>query len=101
MSTDEEWPSDAFGPLSTNRFGNPATTVEAKDVMPCDQCPARDAPASPRTRSAYGWRVDAKPVASTIASISWRLPSAPTSVEPSTEASAAGTSETASDDTAG
>src|SRR5690349_14246957 len=101
MSTDDECPSDAFGPLSTKRFGKPATTVDPKDVMPADQCSARVRPPSPRTSSAYGCRDDAKPVASTSASTSWRVPSAATSVEPSTAASAAGTSVTASEETAG
>ena len=38
MSTDEVWPSDALGPLSTNRFGKPGTTIEPNDVMPSPQC---------------------------------------------------------------
>ena len=52
MSTEEEWPSDAFGPFSTNMFGKPETTVEANDVMPCDQCAASVTPPSPETSSA-------------------------------------------------
>ena len=54
MSTEEEWPSDAFGPFSTNRFGKPVTTVEANEVIPCDQCAASVTPSSPETSSAYG-----------------------------------------------
>ena len=87
------WASAAFGPLRTNKFGNPATTVEANEVMPVAQWSARLIPSSPRTISAYGWRCAWKPVASTTASMSaYRAPEAATSTPSSTAARADGSS---------
>ena len=54
MSTDEVWPSDAFGPFSTKRLGNPATSVDAYEVIPPVQCSSSVTPPSPRTKRAYG-----------------------------------------------
>src|SRR5690606_22297990 len=53
MRIDELWPSEAFGPLSTNRFGKPDTSVEATAVMPPDQW-ASSVSVSPVTSAAYG-----------------------------------------------
>ena len=47
MSTDELWPSDAFGPFSTNRFGEARTRPSSRTTS-CPPTSARRASARPR-----------------------------------------------------
>ena len=78
-SSTEVWPWPVFGPISTTRFGKPATVTPRWACIPVPaQCSARVRPSAPTTRSATGWSVTWKPVpqTSTSAGCSVRVPSA-------------------------